>query len=174
MSTLLQYSSIVTKTVGNVASGSLIPSTLGQFVGSVSFFDNLFLDRVGATINLIGTGYLSTKAAAVGTMQLTFSLNGGTIIQTAAFTPVASLVNIYWETRLLLTVRSIGAGGSIIGQGVFSLREAAGTLTHRFYPTTVTLPLDTTALQTPDLQVAWGTTNVSNTISCTNMLIEIS
>ncbi len=168
-----QYSSIVTKTVANANSGSLLPATLGQFVGSVSFFDNLFLDNVGATITILATGVYGTKGGPVGTLRAFFSLDGITMLDTGTFTPLVNLVNQSWIMQCVLTVRSIGAGGTIIGQGLFRHQATSTSFAERPMINTTTTGINTTNLQTMDIQVAWQTADVANTISSTNILISI-
>ena len=173
MQTLLQYSSIADATVGNSASGSILPSANTDYVGSISTFNNLFLDNIGSTLRIIAKGFYSTKVAATGTLRIFFSFNGSAIIDTGTFTPPASIVGGGWDLDCLLTVRTIGMTGSIIGQGLFKHFSTASDFAQEQMVNTGTSVIDTTILQMPDIQVEWSTPDVDNTISSTNIFISI-
>jgi hypothetical protein len=76
-----------------------------------------------------------------------------------------------WELEGEITVRTSGAGGTAIGNGCawISVTGAPDLDTVN----TATSALDTTTAQAVDLTVQWGTANAANTITCTNLTMEI-
>lgn len=174
MPKFLEYFSLVTKTISNTAiQSSLLPNALGEFVSSVSAFDNLFLDRLGATLILNAAGIYGTKAGAVGTLRIAFSLDGNIILDTGTFTPLTNLVNVGWSLNCFITVRSIGVAGSIIGQGLFRHQSTSTSFAERPMINAVTSVINTENLQTMDLTATWSTADIANTISSTNVKVSI-
>lgn len=72
-----------------------------------------------------------------------------------------------------ITVRSIGASGSTFTQGMATVSTTGSTASVLDMETTATDTIDTTTNQTIDLKFAWGTASASNTLTCTNLVIEI-
>lgn len=143
----------------------------------------------GRKLRLTANGNYSTLGS--GTVTLVFGVRwggvAGTLItKTAAITQLVSMTNAFWEVELILTVRSNGSAGSIIGDGhaiVFgatapTVGSATGapaiapfTAGGQTAPAAVS-SLDLTAPTALSFTVTHGASNASNTITCQDYLLE--
>lgn len=128
---------------------------------------------VGQTFMLEASGYVSDAAVAQGTLQIRIRLAGSTIAATPIFTPTANQANSIWNLHTLITIRSIGASGTLISNGMFVINDSLG-ITEDVYPmiNTTTMPIDTTQARGFDLTAQWGTASGSNVLLCTNFTLD--
>jgi hypothetical protein len=125
-----------------------------------------FFDRIGKSIIVEASGRISTKASAVGTLQLFVDFGSTAVFSSGPFTPVASLTNASWLFRAELTCRVIGTSAQLLGVGVFQ-SAAAPDGTSLVLPATapaVGTAFDATASQTVDFDAQWQTSDASNSI----------
>lgn len=163
------YASTNTTTVTNSTTET---SFRGSGYGSSTFTANSMY--VGETFFVQASGYLSDAAAAQGTLQIKLKIGGSTVAVTAAFTPTGNQTNSIWDLKCLITVRSIGANGSVISNNSFIITDSLG-ITQDVYPmlNTAVVPIDTTkAINDVDATVTWGTASGSNIFTCTNFIVD--
>lgn len=159
-------------TVGNQTGEA---SLLATGIGSVDF-DADFL-TVGQCIRLEARGYLSSTATGPA-LQIRVRLGGTAILDTGAqILSATAMVDREWRLDALLTVRTIGGAGTIVGQGFFSFMDLAGTAGAPTYfemsmvagPATI----DTTSGLGLDVSAEWDTADPANTITATNLLLSV-
>lgn len=90
------------------------------------------------------------------------------IVDSGAIALVGGQNNAGWEIALIITCRSVGAMGTVIGQGEFRYQGNTIELV-----STSTTTVDTTSAQALDVTAEWGTADASNTITCTNLTVEV-
>lgn len=151
------------KTVANTASET---SLIDGGVGSLVIQANTF--KVGDTIRLTLLGYHS--GVSNPTIRVRVKTNSTVQLDTGAVGS-ANSTNELVRLNALLTVRSIGASGSIIGHGYY--QELGAGIGNFPMVNTAAVTIDTTIDQVLDITVEWGTASASNTITSTNVLIEI-
>jgi hypothetical protein len=152
-----------TVTVG----GTIVETTLsGTGVGSLTIPANFFY--VGRTLEIKGYGFRSS-VASVG-LRIRIKLGATTLLDTLVQT-VTNTTNTMFMLDAMVTCRTLGVAGTIIGQA---------TLTDALHPSPDTLAMvnlattafNTTLDQTLTITAEWDNANVGNTISLTNMLVR--
>lgn len=162
------HSAFVQTASVTVASTASITTLVGSGLGSATLAaDSL---KVGSSIRLKASGYLSTDAAVGPTMTWTFQIGGSTIMATSAITLSNGLSNVGWRVEVEATVRTAGAGGTLFAQGVVFFNDTAH---QAFMVNTATDSINTTATKLVDLLATWGTSDADNTITCSNLSIEV-
>lgn len=121
---------------------------------------------VGKTIKIKMFGYFSNTLTPTLTIKLKF---GSVIVcTTGAIITASGVTNGQITFEFLVTCQSVGATGTVWAQG----QGLIGSTVVQIINTTAST-LDTTASQTLDITSQWGTLSVSNTITCTNLTMEI-
>jgi hypothetical protein len=159
---------IADKTVANSgAETSLIgASPVGSATIPVNNFGKAKTYRVKAL------GYISSDAAA-GTLNIKLKAGSTVLGETTAITLENSLSQVLWTVEFIMTCRTSGTSGTVIGQGSFMHNKAASADVSRYaMKNTAAVTIDTTATQALDLTATWGTADADNTITCTNFFIE--
>lgn len=125
--------------------------------------------QIGKMYQLIVSGVHS----ATGSPNITIDIAlGSTTICTTGAVTTGTSTNAYFEIRVFLTYRTLGASGTLFAQG-FYFEMATGGATNNFpMATTATTTIDTTVDQTLNVDVTWGTASASNTITATNLLLR--
>lgn len=160
---------VASVTVANtVTETTLLPATLhGLKTIPANFF------TVGKTILVKAGGFYSTDED--GTFNVRFKLGGNTIIAALStdFGVYSGMVNTGWWMDLFLTCRSVGAGGTIIGQGVLNVSYGAlgGQLAQMV--NTVPVAINTTTALATDLTLQWDVAEALNSLTLTNFLISV-
>lgn len=149
-------------TVANTAAETTL---IGTVAGSLTFAANR-LSRLGRTIKVTASGYVSDTGTP--TLQLKFKIGGTTILDSTAITLGSGISNKLWKFEGLISVQTAGASGKVKGQGQFYQN---GVITDIVNTTQASLDL-TTALAV-DLTATWGTGSPSNTVTCSNFLLEV-
>lgn len=125
---------------------------------------------VGSTIRLKVRGIIADTLTP--TLQIRAKLNGTTFIDTGATALTALAGGTHgWSYEAEITVRTTGAGGTAIGNHSMVISSTAAPDLDS--TNTGTTAIDTTAAQTLNLTVQWGTANVANTLTQTNITMEI-
>lgn len=111
-----------------------------------------------------------------GTPDSTLSVKiGNTTIMTNTTTMSNLTGNYMSNIKILLTVRSIGINGSIIGQGFSTIVKDATPQSNglnRGLSMSAPVTINTTIDNALSILYAWGTASASNTTTVTNALVE--
>lgn len=130
----------------------------------------------GKTVTVSVSGYYSTKGAPAGTLRLRTRLGGisGTIVgDTGAQTLGDSLTNRLWRAKHVITCRSTGPTGTVMAQGESFMHTTAIASAPWEMSNTGTQVINTTSAQALVFSAEFGTSDASNSITATNLSIEI-
>ena len=85
------------------------------------------------------------------------------------------MTNTLIELNFVITCRTAGATGTVIGQGGTIFYQGLGITSSYVRPLLMTssATVNTTVSNTFDLTYTWGTAVPGNTITCTNAIFEI-
>lgn len=150
-----------------IASTNVETTLIGTGLGSVTIPANSL--AVGDMISVEMRGYFSRT---VGTITFRSKL-GGTTQASSAITPSTS-TNGLFIISIMITIRSIGAGGTAIAQGYvqnYASASPQAATTNAFTPQTATFAINTTADQAYDLTSQWSTSSAGNAITSTNFIL---
>lgn len=166
---------LYTSTADAQVANTLVETTLvGAGVGDTTLNANFFI--VGKTIRIRASGWVDTAAAA-GTLQIRIRLGGiaGTVILDSTAVAIANnLAARYWNVDAIITCRTVGVGGTVIGQTAFQHMVAAqGNPVWWEMTNIAAIALDTTIAEQVVLSAQWGTADVANIIACTNFILEV-
>lgn len=154
------------KTVANsVAETTLIDGGVGNLVIQSNTL------KVGDTVMIALQGFHS--AVSNPTIRVRVKMNGigSVVLLDTGAVLTANSTNDLCELSALLTVRSLGLTGSIIGHGYW---QELGAGANNFQMiNTGAITFDSTTDQTIDVTVEWGTASASNTITITNVVVEL-
>jgi hypothetical protein len=151
----------------NVSSSTAEATILGAGAGTLTIPANRL--AVGSVIRISGQGF---GQRASGNFTLRIKLGGSTILATAT-AGISWAANGVFFLDAQLTVRTIGATGTIIGQGQIRSGATANLEGSLDLLNTATSVIDTTGTLAVDVTAQWSTNAGTNTITCTNALIEI-
>lgn len=121
---------------------------------------------VGKTFRVTAFGYYSNTGTP--TLNLKFKAGSTVLAETGAVTTATSASNRVFKFEAIVTIRSIGASGTALGQCDFADNASTIALTAQ----TSTATVDSTANNTLNLTATWGASSSSNTITCTNLVVE--
>jgi hypothetical protein len=125
----------------------------------------------GRSIRLRATGTFSTT----GTPNLRLSLYlGGTLINgTGTQAAPTGVTNRGWTVDVVITCRTTGATGTVMtnGYAIITTTNIAGAIWDM--ENTGTQTIDTTTTLSVDLKAAWSAASPSNTITLSNVIVEI-
>ena len=93
---------------------------------------------------------------------------GSTAVITQAFTMPVGVSNFTWTIATIITCRTTGGTGTVMGQ-----RWILAGGRHLTGANTSTTTIDTTASQTIDVTMTWGAASASDTITGTNVFVEV-
>lgn len=131
----------------------------------------------GTEIELYAEGQFSNTSTP--TLLLGFYYGGvaGTALAaSSAITTTTGATAWPWQLTWRGTVRSSGTSGSIQGQGRLYLGTSLVAVTTRFIPETLaarTVTIDTSVEKSITVGAQWGTSNASNTLTCTNISVQL-
>lgn len=123
------------------------------------------LSMVGRSLRITAWGYIGDTGTP--TLRIRAYLGSTVILDTTAITLTSLTGNKLWKLEAVLTVQVAGSSGQMIGQGQFTYNGGTTDIIQ-----TSQTGVDFTATQLVDLTAQWGTANPSNTIVCTNAVIE--
>jgi hypothetical protein len=95
------------------------------------------------------------------------------VLDTGAQIYDPALTNMGWQVSALITCRTTGASGTVFAQGVFMHALTEVDWTGKAMETTAATTIDTTASQAIAVTAEWDTADVDNTITQTNVVIEM-
>jgi hypothetical protein len=170
------------------ASGTAVANTVTETI----LFPNITIPanylQDGRTIRLRAIGQHSTLGS--GTVTLIFTLrwggvSGTVICKTGAITQLVSLTAAYWDVDILLTVRTNGATGTVIGNGLArvygatapTIGSATGApanapMTNGGQITPAVATVDLTADTALSLTITHGAASASNTVTGLQYTLE--
>lgn len=132
----------------------------------------------GKTFRLKARGVITTGATA-GTITFFLRWAGTTIASTGAVAPTISQTNMYWEMEADIVIRTIGATGTAMVQGVMRINNAATPAAGVNWPIRgnsvdppAAVTIDTTASALLDFQST--TSNNLHTITCNIVIFELA
>lgn len=171
-----------TNTPTAIANTTTETTLVGTGVGSVVLPAKLFV--IGRTVRVVLKGYYGTDVAAP-TLRFKVKLIDSTpttvtILDTGAVTMTASQTNQYYEIAALITCRTTGATGTVMAQGYVTAANGATTALLEEMSAggtananTATSTIDTTKTEQVEITATWGTANNNNTLTSTNMTVEV-
>jgi hypothetical protein len=151
----------------NAAETSMLTGTINGFLTlPANFF------TVGRTLLVKAGGFYGTAAAAPNNV-VRFKLGGTTILATATDNLAAPIGNDQnWWMDLMITCRSVGAGGTVIGQGVL-LYATGGSVNKPFsMKNLATVGVNTTTTLAIDFTTDFNNADVANIFNLTNFLVQ--
>lgn len=132
----------------------------------------------GSEIELYAEGHFSNTATP--TLLLGFYLGGVAgvaIAASTAITTVTGATSWAFNMRYRGTVRAIGTAGSIQGQGALYMPASLTQFQAPYaIPATLaarTVTIDTSVEKTITVGAQWGTSSASNTLTCTNISVQL-
>jgi len=150
-------------TVANTVTETAIS---GTGIGTLTLPANFFV--VGKTITLKLMGFHSSTGGVTIRVKVKF---GSTVILDTTALASKTDTNAMIEVSGMITCRTTGVSGTVIGQGFYS--EFGTTVDDFQMVNTATTTIDTTASQAVSVSVQWGTASASNTITSTNFILEV-
>ena len=144
-------------------------SSIGTGTGSVILPANFF--TIGKTITFQMYGTIATILTP--TLRIKAKLGTVVVIDTTAATLSTITGTNSYSTEGMITCRTIGATGTVFGQGLALYYTGITGLAGFSSPNTVTSTIDTTVAQTLDVTITWGTASASNTITSTNFVLDV-
>ena len=130
---------------------------------------------VGQRWRLTAHGIFSTTGTPTLLLGCYYGGVAGTALAASAATTTGSGAAAWpWKLEVLLSVRSLGASGTIWCQGWLDFPTSLTAITRTAIPTTnvqlVTVNTGTNSALTVGAQ--WGTSSSSNTVTCEDFIIE--
>jgi hypothetical protein len=133
----------------------------------------------GSHIQIEAWGVASNTGTPTLALGIYWGLVAGTAIAVStAKTTTTAMTN--WEWHLWYTSRIIGVGtattgGSIVGSGYWNLPTSLTAWTQIRLPETApaAVAIDTTINKQISIGATWGTSSISNTITCHECLVEV-
>lgn len=152
-----------------LANSTTETSLIGAGLGTLTLPANWA--TVGKTIRVRSHGYISDTATPSTTLKI--KLGSVTLITSTGTLP-SGLSNAGVLFEFDLTFRSVGATGAVIGQGTSRITSGAFVSSlARALVMAAPATVDTTVPNTLDVTYQWGTASASNTITITNMTLEV-
>ena len=164
-----QFSQTNTVTVTNTTSATTI---LGTGVGSATLSANSL--AVGDVVSIHQSGVITNSTGSGENLTIKMML-GLTSLGSASGDVTLGASDWEYSIDVKLTVRSIGAGGTVMftGFGLFEVRSATNTWTVIPLTSTSAISINTTANQAIDIQAQWATASLSLSVSSLTTVIEV-
>jgi hypothetical protein len=105
------------------------------------------------------------------TLRVKVKIGGTIYLDTTAIALTALAGTHGWALDATITVRTVGAGGTALGNGQMYI--SVGAFIDLDTLNTVPVAIDTTIANTVDVTFQWGTANAANTETTTNLQIEV-
>lgn len=159
---VIQFTQSASVTVANTASETTL---VGAGKGTLVMPAN-WLSSVGRQIRFDAWCHHSHTGAP--TLQIRFKLGTTAVIDTGALSMTVNMTDQLFRITGTATVQTAGSSGKLMAQA-YIIHEAA------IIPivSTTQVSIDLTAALTADLTAQWSTGSVSDTITCTNLSVEV-
>lgn len=154
-------------------------SLFGAGVGTLTLPANFFV--AGKTVNIRIRGYMTTAGSSQGNFTVIAKLGSTTLGTTTAAALVAGANTFEWWIEYVITCRTTGASGTVIGQGSFNHNRSSATpvITPHVIGSgtfarsvTAAVTIDTTASQVIDI-TGTLTSGTTNRVISTNAYVEV-
>lgn len=170
-SPITSFQSSATATIANTATVSTITALPGLgFVGSASFPAAWI--ATGRTIRISTAGKYSTST---GTWTWDLFLGTTPVLSTLAQTTVGSQTDQFFKTQALMTIGAVGNAGTV--NATYDVQVDSGptpsTVVNFSTATAAAVTVDLTSQLTVRPRFTWGSPTTTNTITFTNILIEL-
>lgn len=163
-----QATSISDRTIGNTTTETTMFGA--SLSGSLTLPANTLV--AGKSVKIIISGYIGTNSTnTVITARL--KLGGNTVASFSFTLPASQSGNHFW-LEAILTCRTAGGSGTVIGQLFFGDSSGSGNREVGGSAQTTTTTIDTTTAQALDVTWQWTTANSNNTITLTNGIVEVA
>lgn len=126
---------------------------------------------IGKSIKITVTGRITNTLTP--TIQVKGKINSTIVVDTTAVATAAITGTRFWKAEIYLTCRTLGATGSIQGQGCFEYSTTTSTIFRFQAGNTIATTIDTTIANTLDVTLTWGTASASNAATGTNCTVEV-
>lgn len=136
-------------------------------VGTLTLPANFW--AIGKTVRITMQGYYSQTGASP-TRTLKVKIGSVAVCNTALTVFGGAVTNKGFAVDVLVTCRTLGASGTVMGQGMVSLE---GNASPYGTATTATATVDTTASGALDVTWTWGTSDANNKVVVTNATVEV-
>lgn len=158
------FSQTASVTVSNTVTETTL---VGSGVGSKTIKANV------PQIGQVYEGLMKGTHSAASAPNITINVKlGATTICTTGAVASGNSTNAYFEIRFFFTYRTLGGSGTLFCQGYYYEAGGGASLNECPMVNTTTATIDTTADQTIDVTVTWGTASASNTITATNFIMK--
>lgn len=151
----------------NINTTAAETTLFGTGVGTLTLPANFW--AIGKTVRVTMRGYWSqTNLSPTRTLKV--KLGAVAVCSTALVVNASTVTDKGWSVDVLVTCRTLGVTGTVMGQGIANLEGNAapyGTAT------TATATVDTTASQVLDVTWTFGTSSASNKVVVTNATVEV-
>lgn len=152
--------------VSNTTSeGTLIGSGAGTLTLPANFF------KAGRTLMIKALGTITNTGTP--TLRINFKLGSTIILDTSSITMVTLTGTRVFTAEAVITCRSVGGSGTVIGQGFLAYNATTNTMNRIDTPLTGAVTVDTTGTLAVNVTATWGTANASNVITATNFVIQM-
>lgn len=161
---------LIFKQTSNVnVSNSIVKTNLLNGIGLPQFSANSISQN--DTFRIKASGFISNTSTPILTIDITI---GGIVVASSTVTMPLISANCHFDAIFDLRVVSIGTSGTIIGQGLFNIKDQALASGEVNFPLVMTSTafINTTLNNIISLNATWGNASSSNTITCTNATIE--
>lgn len=167
----LVYSSANTVTVANTTTETTIVGA-SPSAGTLTLPAGIL--KVGTVVRFKARGYYSSLGLAAGTLTLRIKFGSTTFLASSAVSLLLGSSNDLWELEGNLNLYTTGASGTFRSLGKFDLwKDSTGGYSTNPIVNTSVQSVDTTVSNTINITAQWSVANASNTITCTNVCIEI-
>jgi hypothetical protein len=157
-------SSLFTQTATGTIANSTTETTISSTgVGTLTLPANFFV--AGKTVRIKGHGFHSSTGSPTLNLKVKF---GSTVIDATGTHTMHNVTNGYFGFESMITCRTTGASGTVFAQGVFTDVNDLVSMGN-----TATITVNTTTTQAITITAQWGTANAGNTISLTNLVVEV-
>lgn len=127
----------------------------------------------GAVLRLTARGVYGTTGAPTAQVRIRWGgILGVLLADSTLFAMPTTVTNRGWEVSFLIRVVSIGAAGTFECQGWWKRALTLSTSEEADLEATAALTVDTTAAKDLVLTWTWGTSNISNTVTVRQYLLE--
>lgn len=141
----------------------------GSGDGSLTLGANTW--AVGEVVRVRASGIYSTNATTAGTLTIRMNF-GATVLQVLSGTMPDSQTTKTWNVDASLTRHSIGPTGAVYGTGLFEYSVTGSGSMQAFDDNSVNEALASDTSQVISLTAEWGTADVDNTITCSQLTVE--
>jgi hypothetical protein len=130
---------------------------------------------VGRSIRLKAFGFLSSRNNASPATSLIIKFKvGSNVFATNTLSLNVNNDNLAWDLEVIFTCRSTGGGAAIAeGRIIYYTTDTAATPIVYPFKNTNTTPINTTIDNTIDLTAQWSVSMSNNSITCTNLSVEL-